>query len=173
MISSQPYGIASPPPAEYFHQLKRVSINQIVWGANHFSSLAAVDSPCWIVWDKLFSEDLSFAAVELAWTSFLSVSKKVTMSSSQTGRIHPTQKPVALYGWLLNHYAKPGQTILDTHLGSGSIAIACHDLGFDLTGYEIDAEYFQAAKERLERHQRQVAIPFIETARPETEVLAL
>jgi len=98
------------------------------------------------------------ADAELAWTSFDSSVKMFRMHHFSAGyekKIHPTQKPVALYKWLLTNYAKPGQTILDTHLGSGSIAIACHDLGFDLTGYEIDGDYFEAAKERLERHQRQ------------------
>ena len=146
---------SEPPPKEYFNELFRVSENQIIWGANHFMDLIGRRSSCWIVWDKLFSQDVSFASCELAYTSFKTVVKRFTHSSARRNGIHPTQKPVALYKWLLTNYAKPGQTILDTHLGSGSIAIACHDYGYDLTAYEIDKEYFEAATERIERHKAQ------------------
>lgn len=142
-----------PPNKTYFNELIRVSINQIIWGANHFGDMPS--SSCWIVWDKGFSEDVSFAQVELAWSSFKSVSKKFNRSPSQKNRFHPTQKPVALYKWLLTNYAKTGDRILDTHGGSMSIAIACHDLGFDLDLYEIDEAYFKAGADRLKRHQAQ------------------
>lgn len=141
-----------PPPTEYFTELRRVSSHQIVWGANHYIDRLPIASPCWIVWDKLYSHDVSFAACELAWTSFDSVAKKYTGTPLQPDRIHPTQKPVALYRWLLKNYAKPGQRILDTHLGSGSIAIACDLEGFDLVGCEIDADYIQGARKRLKDH---------------------
>ena len=141
-----------PPPQEYFHELMRVSQNQIVWGANHFMERIALPSSCWIVWDKLFSQDVSFAAAELAWTSFDSVTKKFTLSPADSSRIHPTQKPVKLYEWLLANYAKPGDKILDTHLGSGSSAIAAHNLGFDFVGTELDSDYFDAALARFNKH---------------------
>lgn len=112
-------------------------------------------SPCWLLWDKGFSEEVTFAQYELAWTSFKSSSKKFDKHPSQQYRIHPTQKPVALYKWLLDKYAKPGDKILDTHLGSGSIAIACHDYGFDLTACELDTDYYNAAMKRLKEHQKQ------------------
>ena len=144
---------SEPPPPEYFTELLRVSVHQIVWGANHFIDRLPIASPCWIIWDKLYSHDVSFATCELAWTSFDSVAKKFTMTPLQPDRIHPTQKPVALYRWLLKNYAKSGQRILDTHLGSGSIAIACDIEGFDLVATEIDADYFKTASKRLKDHQ--------------------
>lgn len=143
------------PPKEYFDELRRVSFNQIVWGANHFIDRLPYPSSCWLIWDKLYSHDVSFAACELAWTSFGSVAKKYTGTPLQPGRIHPTQKPVALYRWLLQNYAKPGQKILDTHGGSMSIAIACDIEGFDLDLCELDRDYFEAGKKRLEAHQAQ------------------
>jgi site-specific DNA-methyltransferase (adenine-specific) len=161
-----------PPSKEYFRQLFRVSKNQIVWGANHFIERMPYNASGWIVWDKDNGESYQ-ADCELAWTSFDKAVRKFIWRwwgllqqnmKNKDQRIHPTQKPVALYKWLLTNYAKLGQTILDTHLGSGSIAIACHDLGFDLTGYEIDADYFQAAKDRLERHQKQGVLDMGEIA---------
>ena len=141
------------PSVEYFNELIRVSKNQIVWGANHFISKIPFDSSCWIVWDKDNGET-DFADCELAWTSFKTSVRKIkwkwqgmlqqNMKNKET-RIHPTQKPVKLYEWILDKYAKEGDKILDTHLGSGSIAIACHNRGFDLTGFEIDKEYFDNA----------------------------
>lgn len=142
-----------PPPAEYFSELRRVSEHQVVWGANHFIDRLPYPSPCWLVWDKMYAHEVSFAACELAWTSFESTAKKYTGTPLQAGRIHPTQKPVSLYRWILKNYAKPGQRILDTHLGSGSIAIACDIEGFDLVGCEIDADYIKAARHRLAVHQ--------------------
>lgn len=159
-------GDKTPPPEEYFRELRRVSKNQIIWGANHFVSRVPFDSPCWIVWDKQ-NGDNDFADCELAYTSFKSAVRKFTWRwagmlqgdmKNKEVRIHPTQKPVALYKWLLTHYAKPGDKILDTHLGSGSICIACHDLGFEITGIELDKDYYDAAKRRIEWHQIQLSL---------------
>ena len=160
-----------PPSPEYFKELFRVSKNQIIWGANHFISRISIDSSCWIVWDKVNGNN-DFADCELAWTSFKSAVRKFSFmwhgmyqgKSISEGtihqgnkklneiRVHPNQKPVALYKWLLSNYAKPGDRILDTHLGSGSIAIACKDLGFDLVGCEIDKYYFDTAKKRIDAY---------------------
>ena len=150
------------PDPEYFQELKRVSKNQIIWGGNYMTDHLR-PSPCWLMWDKGFSEDLTFAQFEMAWTSFDSSVRKFTYShiedhNKKILRIHPTQKPVALYTWLLEKYAKPNDKILDTHLGSGSIAIACHNLGYDLTGYELDEDYFQKASQRLANHQNQLRL---------------
>lgn len=144
-----------PPSAEYFTELRRVSINQIVWGANHYIDRLALPSSCWLVWDKLYSHEVSFATCELAWTSFDTVVKKYTGTPLQPDRIHPTQKPVALYRWLLQNYAKPGQRILDTHGGSMYIAIACDIEGYDLDLCELDKDYFEAGKKQLEQRQAQ------------------
>ena len=149
---------SDPPKKEYFHELQRVSRHQIIWGANHFMDLIAERSPCWIVWDKLFSVEVSFASCELAFTSFETVTKRFAFSSARVGGIHPTQKPVELYEWLLTNYAKPGQTILDTHLGSGSSAIAANNLSFEFVGCELDADYFSAACQRIENAQRQISL---------------
>ena len=154
-----------PPPKEYFDELIRVSKNQIVWGANHFISNIAIDSSCWIFWDK-GTGDNDFADGELAWTSFKTTVRKFFKSWvganakewDEKDRIHPTQKPVALYEWLLTHYAKQGDKILDTHLGSGSSRIAAYNLGFDFVGYEIDTDYFNAQEERFQKHTAQVRL---------------
>ena len=146
------------PSQEYFDELKRVSVNQIVWGANYMIDKIQSPSACWLMWDKGFSEDVSFAQYELAWTSFSSSAKKFDKNPNQPNRIHPTQKPVKLYEWLLDNYAKEGDKILDTHLGSGSIALACHNRGFDLTAFEIDEEYYNNAVERLDTHRSQLTI---------------
>jgi len=146
----------SIPKAEYFYQLRRVSKNQIIWGGNYFSSYLSA-SMGWVFWDK-GQRDFSLADGELAWTSFDRALRVFELSRSealQEGRIHPTQKPVALYKWLLSRYAKPGDRILDTHGGSGSICIACHDLGYDLTWMELDADYYKAACERYQLHASQ------------------
>lgn len=140
---------SEPPSFEYFKELIRVSENQIIWGANHFIERIALPSSCWIVWDKLFSHDVSFAAAELAWTNFTSVTKKFSLSPADPSRIHPTQKPIKLYEWLLTNYAKQGDRILDTHLGSGSSAIACNNLGFEIVGCELDKDYFEASIKRI------------------------
>jgi len=115
-------------------------------------------SPCWLLWDKGFSEDVTFAQFEMAWTSFKSSAKKFNKSPNQINRLHPTQKPVALYKWLLTNYAKTGDKILDTHGGSGSISIACHDLGFDLDICELDKDYFDAAQKRFNNHAAQTML---------------
>ena len=144
------------PVDEYFDELFRVSEHQIIWGGNYFG---LPPNRNFIIWrKKTISETFSMAMVEYAWTNIEGNAKFfecAPQGTARSKRFHPTQKPVALYKWLLLKYAKPGDKILDTHLGSGSIAIACHDLGFDLTGYEIDKEYFEAAKKRLEAHQKQ------------------
>lgn len=147
-----------PPEKQYFVELFRVSINQIVWGANHFISRMPEDSSCWIMWDKGFSENVSFAQFELAWTSFNGTCKKFDKSPNGQTRIHPTQKPVALYKWLLRNYAKPGDKILDTHMGSQSSRIAAYDMGFDFWGYEIDKDYFEAGCKRFELFKSQLKI---------------
>ena len=147
---------SEPPPVGYFDELMRVSKNQIIWGANHFIERLSINSACWIIWDKMFSNEVSFAAAELAWTSFDRTAKKYQRHPSQTGRIHPTQKPVELYKWLLHNFSEPGEKILDTHMGSGSIAIACHYFGAHLTATEIDEDYFKATCERIENETRQM-----------------
>jgi len=144
------------PNHEYFSELMRVSKNQIIWGGNYFILPA---SQGFIVWDKKQPEDFSLAMAEYAWTSIQSPAKIFRQSVLQeSGKIHPTQKPVALYKWILSRYAKPGDKILDTHGGSGSICIACHDLGFDLTWMELDADYYAAACKRYKDHAAQGAL---------------
>ena len=143
------------PPREYFDELRRVSRFQIIWGGNYFFDYLN-SSQCFLIWDKKQPFDFSLAMCELGWTSFSSPAKMFRYSVlTERGKIHPTQKPVKLYEWLLMNYAKEGDKILDTHLGSGSIAIACHNLGFDLTACELDKEYFDAAMKRLKQHQAQ------------------
>jgi site-specific DNA-methyltransferase (adenine-specific) len=150
------------PKDEFFYEVIRVSKNQIIWGGNYFPCLWEKGCRGFIFWYK-GNPVPNFSDGELAWTSFNKVAKQFDYryygglegKTSASKKIHPTQKPVALYEWLLMNYAKEGDTILDTHLGSGSIAIACHNLGFELTGYEIDKEYFEAAKKRIEQHKQQ------------------
>ena len=146
----------SIPNKEYFNELKRVSKNYIVWGGNYMTEYLS-PSPCWIIWDKM--QEFSGAVFEMAWTSFLSPAKAFRMSRVEAytsdNKIHPTQKPVALYKWILDKYAKEGNKILDTHLGSGSIAIACHDYGFELTACELDKEYYDKAIQRIKNHTNQ------------------
>ena len=144
------------PTDEYFNNLYRVSKSQIIWGGNYF---ALPPTRCNIIWDKM--QIFTGSDFELAWTSFDKASKAFRMSRVEAyskGKIHPTQKPIKLYEWLLDNYAEEGQTILDTHLGSGSIALACHNRGYSLTAFEIDKEYFEAAKKRLEIHQAQLTM---------------
>lgn len=141
------------PSKEYFYELFRVSKNQIIWGGNYFDLRP---SQCFFVWDKKQPHDFSLAMCEFAWCSFQKPAKIWRLSVlKEKGKIHPTQKPVELYEWLLMNNTKEGDKILDTHLGSGSIAIACHNLGFDLTACEIDKDYFDAAMKRLEQHKSQ------------------
>lgn len=140
------------PGAEYWKELFRVSANQIVWGGNYFSEYLP-PSRGWIYWQKLMGGN--YADGELAWTSFDCVLREFTQRTDLGGRTHPTQKPISLYRWLLQNYANPGDKILDTHLGSGTNAIAAYDMGFDFTGYEADPSYFRAAKERIEKYMEQ------------------
>ena len=147
----------SVPNQQYFDELRRVSSNQIVWGVNYYPTYLGAGR---IVWDK--DNTGVYSDCELAFHSFSDVTRKFRFRwngmlqedmANKERRIHPTQKPVALYRWLLQNYAKPGQRILDTHLGSGSIAIACDLEGFALVGCEIDADYIKAARHRLAVHQ--------------------
>ena len=154
------------PEDEYFLELQRVSKNQIIWGANHFIDRLAKASPCWIVWDKDNGES-DFSDCELAYTSFKTAVRRYKFKwagmlqgdmKNKEHRIHPTQKPVKLYDWLLKNYAKPDQRILDTHLGSGSSAIAAHYFGCDFVGMEIDKDYYDAACQRFDMATRQQAM---------------
>tara|TARA_R110000737_G_scaffold270431_1_gene277609 strand:+ start:160 stop:759 length:600 start_codon:yes stop_codon:yes gene_type:complete len=145
------------PTNEYFEELKRVSKNQIIWGGNYFLDRLG-NCKCYVVWDKKIPEDMSFAMCEMAWTSFKNGAKIYKTSAMQLNRIHPTQKPIELYEWQLMRYAKEGDKILDTHLGSGSIAIACHNLKYDLTACELDKEYYEAATKRIKQHQAQITL---------------
>ena len=150
------------PSNEYFKELKRVSKNQVIWGVNFYNNFDLSGGR--LVWDK---KGTAFGRAEMA---YLSMTKSVNICEviwngmiqhdmkNKEIRIHPTQKPVKLYEWLLMNYAKEGDKILDTHLGSGSIAIACYNLGYDLTGYEIDKEYYEASMKRIEQHKSQLRI---------------
>ena len=147
------------PTDKYWEQLFRVSKNQIVWGGNYMTD-KLYPSPCWLIWDKM--QEFSGAVFEMAWTSFKSPAKAFRMSRVEAyanqNKIHPTQKPIKLYKWLLQNYAEDGDTILDTHFGSLSIGIACHDMKFDLTAIELDKDYYEQAKQRLINHQRQLTL---------------
>ena len=145
------------PSLDYFEELFRVSKNQIIWGGNYFEL-----PPCknYIIWDKEIPLGLSFADCEMAWTSFNKAPKIFRHSAylDKNNKFHPTQKPIKLYKWILSKYANEGDKILDTHLGSGSIAIACHDLGFDLTACELDTDYYNAAMKRIADHKKQLQL---------------
>ena len=144
----------STPSKEYFNQLKRVSKNQIIWGGNYFDLLP---TRCFIVWDKTIHGN-TYADADFAWTSFdtpARIYKENIAITTSEGRIHPTQKSIKLYKWLLDKYAKEGDKILDTHLGSGSIAIACHDYKYELTACELDKEYYDKAIQRITNHTNQ------------------
>jgi len=143
------------PTMEYWQELMRVSKNQIVWGGNYFP---LPPTRCFIVWDKQISEDFSLAMAELAWTSFDKLAKIFKMPTPKDGKIHPTQKPVKLYEWLLHNYAKPNDKILDTHIGSGSSRIACHKNGFDFVGCELDLDYFNAQERRFNDYISQLRL---------------
>tara|TARA_R100000388_G_scaffold94160_1_gene80513 strand:- start:68 stop:667 length:600 start_codon:yes stop_codon:yes gene_type:complete len=146
------------PNSDYFKELFRVSKNQIIWGANYYANFLPNERD-WIVWDKM-QGDLGFSMHELAWTSFNKVPKIVRMQTirGHIQRLHPCEKPVKLYEWLLYNYANEGDKVLDTHLGSGSIAIAAHNLAYDLTACEIDKEYYNLAIKRIEQHKKQIRI---------------
>jgi site-specific DNA-methyltransferase (adenine-specific) len=151
------------PTAEYWEQLFRVSKNQIVFGGNYFTEYLP-PSKGWIVWDKQADIKEHLSMCELAWSSFDRKCNKYEYlwagfkKKHQVVRIHPTQKPVDLYRWILQYYAKQGDKILDTHLGSGSIAIACHDYGFELTACELDTEYYKASIKRINNHVSQIKL---------------
>lgn len=146
---------STKPTKEYWSELFRVSKNQIVWGGNYFTDYLK-ESRGWIYWDKLMGGD--FSDGELAWTSFDRALKKFTKCNKYHGKIHPTEKPVQLYEWLLKNYAKEGDKILDTHLGSGSSAIACYYAGYDLTACELDKEYCDAAIKRIKNQTQQIKL---------------
>ena len=158
------------PKSSYFLALYRVSKNQIIWGGNWFTKFLP-PAKNWIVWDKKQPDGITLSMHELAFYSgdgqakifrgYCGANRCVVKELAQKYlRIHPTQKPVSLYLWLLNNYAKKGDLILDTHLGSGSIAIACYEMGFDLIGFEIDPDYYAGAVKRLDEHQRQMLLNF-------------
>lgn len=153
------------PSPTYFAELRRVSCEQIIWGGNYYP---LPPTSCWVVWDKL-NEGTDFADCELAWCSFKTAVRKFSFRwngmlqgnmANKEVRIHPTQKPVALYRWLLAKYAQPGQRILDTHLGSGSHAIAAHYAGMEFTGIELDPDYFAAAVARIKAETAQMTLDF-------------
>ena len=148
------------PTKKYFKQLFRVSKNQIIWGANYFVEHLKKGTKGWVVWDKA-QYGLTMSDCELAYSSFnkptrVYVKNRAVLINQNT--IHPTEKPIKLYEWILMNYSKEGDKILDTHLGSGSIAIACHNLGYDLTACELDKEYYDAAIKRLKQHTAQLRI---------------
>lgn len=150
---------SKPPSREYFTELFRVSKNQIIWGGNYFTNNLP-PSMGWIFWDK--GQDLTMSDGELAFSSFDRALRRIIMNRCEiyknTTTFHPTQKPVALYKWLLQNYAKQGDKILDTFLGSGSIAIACHQMGFDLTGSELDKDYFDDMQKRIKEETAQLDV---------------
>lgn len=163
LIWSEPGGWNDAKPTQdYFHELFRVSQRQIIWGANNFM---LPESEYFVVWDKQQPLE-NFASAELAWTNCklpakvfrYSVHKMIADRKSECGKIHPTQKPIALYEWLLNTYARPGDRILDTHLGSGSSRIAAHNLGFEFVGCEIDEDYFKSQELRFAAHAAQQSL---------------
>jgi site-specific DNA-methyltransferase (adenine-specific) len=146
------------PTNEYFIELFRISYNQIIFGIDYFDNITGNGR---IKWDKDISGEVSFSKYEMAYQSFDNEEyyyKYRIQNNRPFSRIHPTQKPIALYKWLLKNYAKPGQTIFDSHVGSGSIRIACHDLGFDFEGCEIDADYWQAQEKRYQNHINQAEL---------------
>jgi site-specific DNA-methyltransferase (adenine-specific) len=154
----------SIPSKDYFDELFRVSKNQIIWGGNYMTEFLK-PSMGWIIWDK-GQRDFSLADGEMAWSSFdkamrifeFSRASCIKSNNTMTEKFHPTAKPFELYKWILDKYAKQGDKILDTHLGSGSIAIACHDYGFDLTACELDKEYFDKAMQRINNHTNQTKL---------------
>jgi site-specific DNA-methyltransferase (adenine-specific) len=157
----------SAPSNEYFDELFRVSQNQIIWGGNYFIEQIARNSQCWIVWDKEKPEGVTYADVELAWTSFDRGAKIFRFAwngmiqgdmKNKERKIHPTQKPVKLYKWLLRNFAHSGDKILDTHVGSASSLVACREMGFDYVGFELSENYYRLSRERVEAAERQVNI---------------
>ena len=189
-IVDPPYGIGiaewdnqtTKPTKEYFDELFRISQNQIIWGGNYFN---LPHSEGWICWDKTYryNQKFSIGEFELAWTSLPIKHTFIRYTScgnfqgfshpranyKKGKNIHPTQKPVALYKWLLKNYAKEGDKILDTHMGSGSSIIACIDYGFDYMAFEIDKDYFNSAEARIEAHKKKNKMKLI----PDTEVVEI
>lgn len=146
------------PTKEYFNELFRVSKNQIIWGANNFE---LPTSEYFVIWQKSNAEDFSFAMCEIAWTNCkipAKVFKHYHVQTQDKNKIHPTQKPIELYKWLLDKYAKQGDKILDTHLGSGSSRIACYSLGFYFVACELDKEYFEAQEKRFNQFKSQLTL---------------
>lgn len=142
------------PKIEYWENLFRVSKNQIVWGGNYFGLPA---HRTFIVWDKM-TYIPTMSQIEQAWTSFNSPARIIKINSNQNDRIHPTQKPVALYDWIFHNYAEPGQKIIDTHLGSGSSRIAADKYGLEFIGFELDPEYFEKAEKRFQDYKSQLKL---------------
>jgi site-specific DNA-methyltransferase (adenine-specific) len=158
------YRNKSIPSPEYFKELERVSINSIIWGAQYMLPFLTPDGS-FIIWDKKADPDLhNMSAVDVAWYSKRDRIRKFTghwcgaVKFENEKTIHIHQKPIGLYKWLLDKYAKPGDKILDTHLGSGSIAVACHDYGFDLTACELDPDYYASAMKRIKQHTSQSSL---------------
>jgi site-specific DNA-methyltransferase (adenine-specific) len=156
----------SSPNIEYFNELIRISKNQIIFGSNHFISKIPYDSSCWIVWDKNNAGN-DFADCELAYTSFKTAVRKFKFTwngmfqqnmKNKEIRIHPTQKPIALYDWIFKNYAKPTDKILDTHLGSGSSRIAAYKSGLSFVGIELDKDYFEAQEKRFNTFKSQLRL---------------
>ncbi len=159
---------AKRPTKEYFFEVQRVSKNQIIWGGNYFADLLPPKKG-WVFWDKKITNanNTNFSDGELAWTSFDCILRRCTYDWIGFGylnnpysekKTHPTHKPIPLYRWLLENYAKPGQLILDTHVGSASSLIACESMGFDYVGFEIDPDYYAAAKNRMSKGIQAVLI---------------
>lgn len=156
-----------PPGPDYFAELFRVSNNQIIWGANHFISAFGRDSSCWLIWDKKNGET-NYADCELAWTSFPGAARKFEWrwqgmiqengNKNHQYRIHPCEKPFALYSWIYSRFAQPGDKILDTHLGSGSSRIAAYEAGLDFIGFEIDPDYYEAEERRFQAFASQYSL---------------
>lgn len=147
------------PDIKYFNELFRISKNQIIWGANHLVNFLPPSSG-WVFWDK-GQRDFSFSDGELAYTSFNQKMRAITIHRQELqteSRMHPTQKPIKLYKYLIDKFANPGDKILDTHLGSGSSRIAAHDMGFDFTGYELDKDYFESSVNRFNQYKSQLCL---------------
>jgi site-specific DNA-methyltransferase (adenine-specific) len=148
------------PSEQYFRELERVSVNQIIWGGNYFIPYLHEGKKGWVVWDK-GQRGLTMSDCELAYSSFdvpTRIFTKNRVALLQEGTVHPTQKPIVLYKWLLFNYAKQGDKILDTHVGSASSLIACHQMGFEYWGFELDTDYYKAATERLNKVKAQVSM---------------
>jgi site-specific DNA-methyltransferase (adenine-specific) len=144
------------PKPEYFEELRRVSKNQIIWGGNYFEDLGATRG--FVIWDKQQPEGVSFASCEFAWTSFDRSAKTFYLRPQGEDRIHPTQKPIKLYNWLLHNYAKEGDRILDTHMGSQSSRVSAFNKRFDYWGTEIDKEYFEKGNQRFKEQTAQIRL---------------